>query len=101
MSDRTTIVEVRIEEEVYDLQTLASLSHEPRERIEEYWRLGLIQPAIQSEIPLFSDYALYTLRRLRFLRDQQGMTLSAIAIILDLERQVESLKSEIRFLREL
>jgi DNA-binding transcriptional MerR regulator len=101
MSDRTTIVEVWSEEQVYDLEKLARLSHEPRDRVEEYWRLGLIEPSVEREIPLFGDYALYILRRVRFLRDEHGLTLSAIAMILDLEKEVESLKSEIRFLREL
>ncbi len=88
-------------EEVYPIEIVAHLTHTPRHLIAVYCRHGLIAPVSppESEGWWFDEDAIYELRRLKFLRAEYGLEPSAMRILVDMHRELDRLRAEVRFLR--
>jgi DNA-binding transcriptional MerR regulator len=85
---------------VYTIETLVQVTGVPQTEIELYRESGLILPAASKEgQPLFDDEAVYRLRRIEFLRQEHGVSLSGIRIIFELSNELHRLREEMRFLR--
>jgi len=88
---------------VYSIEQTARLAHVPRRTIAVYFRHGLVSPVVDPDTGgwYFDDNAIRTLREIEYLRSAVGMTTPAIKLMFDLMREVEHLRQEVRFLREL
>ncbi len=86
---------------VYPIDVAAAMARVPRRRIALYYRHGLVSPVMDPECGgwYFNDDAIRELRRIEYLRSVCGMNFSAISMMLDLLREVEHLRDEVRFLR--
>jgi DNA-binding transcriptional MerR regulator len=86
---------------MYSLDATARLAGIPRRTILIYWRAGLVRPVIQPPYGVmeFTEEAIYTLRRIEYLRTVGGLDLTWIKTIFDLLDEVEQLRAEVRFLR--
>jgi len=86
---------------LYTLEEAAHLTHVPRRWIAIYYLHGLVSPVRDPATGgwFFNDDAIRRLRRIEQLRDQYGMNLAAIRLILDLLAEVERLQQELRFWR--
>jgi DNA-binding transcriptional MerR regulator len=86
---------------LYSLDVTAHLAGVSRRSILIYCRAGLIQPVIQPPygVMVFTEEAIYTLRRIEYLRTVQGLDLAWIKTMFDLLNEVERLRAEVRFLR--
>lgn len=83
------------------LETAADLTGIHPEMISHYCRLGLLgaERARSGREPTFDDDALYALRRIEHYRRHHGVNRQALMLLCSLEREVERLESELRFLR--
>jgi DNA-binding transcriptional MerR regulator len=86
---------------VYPIELVAHLTHTPRHLIAVYCRHGLIVPAAPPESAgwLFDEAAIFELRRLNFLRAEYGLEPSALRLMVDMHRELDQLRAEVRFLR--
>ncbi len=86
---------------IYSLDRVAELLDLPRRWIALCARHGLIEPVSDpsAEGLHFDAAALQTLRHIEFLRARHRLDLPALKLLLDLAREVEELRAEIRFLR--
>jgi len=85
----------------YTIETLVQVTGVEPARVALYREHGLILPAGQRETgeAVFDDEAVYRLRRIEFLREEQGVSLEGIRIIFELMNEVHRLREEMRFLR--
>ena len=85
----------------YSLEAAARLAGVHPEMLRYYCRLGLFGEArAQPEAELiFDDDALYELRRFEHYRRHHGVNRKTLRLISGLWREVEGLRSELRFLR--
>lgn len=83
------------------LEATAELAGLHPEMLRYYCRIGLFGEArVQSETePQFDDDALFELRRIEAYRQRHNVDRPTLRLILDLQRKVERLEAEIRFLR--
>lgn len=83
------------------LATAADLTGIHPDLIFHYCRLGLLgaDRAGNEREPIFDDNDLYVLRRIEHFRRHQGVNRQALPLLCALEREVERLESELRFLR--
>jgi DNA-binding transcriptional MerR regulator len=88
-------------EALYSLEWVASFSRIPRRQIVLYARQGLIHPALDPLVGgwYFDAAAIQTLRRIEQLRAMHRLDMLGIKLVLDLLREVEMLRTEVRFLR--
>jgi hypothetical protein len=88
-------------EEVYPIEIVAHLTHTPRHLIAVYCRHGLIAPVSppESEGWWFDDNAIYELRRLGSLRAEYGLEPTALRLLIEMHRELDRLREEVRFLR--
>ena len=89
--------------EPYDLATAAHLTGVHPERIRHYCRIGLLEDVPdpgRGEFRL-TDHAVYELRRIEYLRVDEGVNLRGIRIILDLLHRTEQLHEALRFHEEI
>jgi DNA-binding transcriptional MerR regulator len=86
---------------LYPIDIAAAMARVPRRRIALYYRHGLVSPVLDPECGgwYFNDDAIRELRRIEHLRSTCGMDLRAIGLMLDLLKEVERLREEVRFLR--
>ena len=86
---------------VYSIETVAYLTGTPRHQIDVYCRHRLIAPIAAPEECgwNFDGEAIRTLRRMEELRASYGVNLSGIRLISELQRDLEQLREEVRFLR--
>jgi DNA-binding transcriptional MerR regulator len=86
---------------LYSLDATARLAGVPRRTILIYCRAGLVRPVVQPPYGVmeFTEEAIYTMRRIEYLRTVHGLDLAWIKILFDLLDEVESLRAEVRFLR--
>ena len=86
---------------VYTLETAAHLAAVPRRSILIYYRHGLVSPVADPADAgyYFNDEAIRALRRIEFLRVECGFNLKGTQIVLDLMKEVEQLRAELRFAR--
>jgi DNA-binding transcriptional MerR regulator len=86
---------------VYTLETAAHLADVPRRLILIYYMHGLVSPVadLADAGYYFNDEAIRALRRIEFLRVECGFNLKGTQIVLDLMKEVERLRAELRFAR--
>jgi DNA-binding transcriptional MerR regulator len=88
---------------LYSLDATAHLAGVTRRSILVYCRAGLVRPVIQPPYGVmeFTEEAIYTVRRIEHLRTVHGLDLAWIKTLFDLLDEVERLRAEVRFLRDL
>jgi DNA-binding transcriptional MerR regulator len=88
---------------VYSIEQTARLAHVSRRLIAIYARYGLVLPAVDPDtgVWFFNDEAIRTLKRVEQLRNSTGMSMTAAKLVFELIGEVEHLRREVRFLREL
>lgn len=88
---------------LYSLDTAAHLAGIPRRSIVIYCRAGLVRPVVQPPYGVmeFTEEAIYTLRRIEIMHMVHGLDLAWIKTLFDLHDEVERLRAEVRFLRNL
>ncbi len=86
---------------LYSLDAAAHLAGVPRRSILIYCRAGLVRPIVQPPYGVmeFTEEAIYTMRRIEYLRTVHGLDLAWIKTMFDLLDEVERLRAELRFLR--
>ena len=87
---------------LYSLDATAHLAGIPRRSILIYCRAGLVRPVVQPPYGVmeFTEEAIYTLRRIEYLRTVHGLDLAWLKTMFDLLEEVERLHAELRFLRD-
>ncbi len=87
--------------EVYPIDVVVHITQTPRYLIAVYCRHGLIAPVTSpaSEGWWFDDEAIHELRHFERLRRELGLDLPALRLVVELRREVERLRDEVRFLR--
>ena len=86
---------------VYTLETAAHLAAVTRRSILIYYMHGLVSPVVDPAEAgyYFDEEAIRALRRIEFLRAECGFNLKGAQIVLDLMKEVERLRAELRFAR--
>jgi len=86
---------------VYTLDVTAHLAGVSRRSILAYSRAGLVRPLFQPPygIMVFTEEAIYTLRRIEHVRTVHGIDVALIKTIFGLLDEVERLRGEVRFMR--
>ncbi|MGZ8900948.1 MAG: chaperone modulator CbpM [Limisphaerales bacterium] len=86
---------------LYNLEGVVHLTGVSRRSILLYCKSGLVRAMEDPEIGAlaFDDEAIYTIRRVEYLRAHRGINLDGIRMIFDLLREVRRLEHEMRFLR--
>ena len=86
---------------LYSLEATAHLAAVPRRSILIYCRAGLVRPVFQPpyEMMGFTEEAIYTVRRIEYLRAVHRCDLAWLNTVLDLLNEVEHLRAELRFFR--
>ena len=89
-----------VAEEVYSIEAVVHITQTPRHLIAVYCRHGLIAPIGPPEHDgwLFDDEAIRELRHFQRLRDELRLELPALRVFVKLQREIERLKKEVRFL---
>ena len=84
----------------YPIEVVVQITQTSRHLIAVYCRRGLISPVGPPARDgwLFDDEAIRNLRRLQRLRDVFELGLPALQLVVDLTREVERLRGEVRFL---
>jgi DNA-binding transcriptional MerR regulator len=85
----------------YSLEAASNLTGVHPDMLRYYCRAGLLGDyyAALTVDPTFDDDALYEVRRIEHYRRDQGVNLHALPVICALQREVEQLRAELRFLR--
>lgn len=85
----------------YSLDATAHLAGVSRRTILIYCRAGLVRPIVQPPYGVmeFTEEAIYTVRRIEYLRTLHGLDLAWLKALFDLLAEVERLRAEVRFLR--
>ena len=98
-----TLVLVReaIRPAIYSLEAAAKLADIHPEMLRYYCGLGILgegfaRPGVEL---IFDDDAVYELRRFEHYRRHHGVNRKTLRLLCDLWRDVERLRSEVRFLR--
>jgi DNA-binding transcriptional MerR regulator len=86
---------------LYNLDGVVHLTGVSRRSILLYCKAGLVRATEDPEIGAlaFDDEAIYTIRRVEYLRAERGINLDGVRMIFDLLREVRRLEHEMRFLR--
>ncbi len=86
---------------LYGLDVAAHLGGVTRRALLVYCRAGLVRPVLQPPYGAmaFTEEAIHTVRRIERLRAAHGDELSRLKTIVDLIREVELLRAELRFWR--
>jgi DNA-binding transcriptional MerR regulator len=83
--------------ELYDIRSAAEYSTIDPEGIRTYWRQGFITAVeYRDGEPLFDEDGIYWLRRIQNLRSEMHLEGQALRVVLDLMREVESLRQALR-----
>jgi DNA-binding transcriptional MerR regulator len=83
--------------ELYNIQVAAEYSAIDPEGIRSYCRQGFITAVeYRDGEPLFDEDGIYWLRRLQNLRSEMHLDGRALRVVLDLMREVESLRQALR-----
>ena len=88
---------------VYTIEAASSLAQVPRRVIVVYFKHGLVSPVVDPMCGgwYFNDEAIRILRRIEYLRTACGINLVGIKLIMDLVKEVEQLRDEVRFIGRL
>ena len=104
ISENTSLIIIRVTESApatYSLEDAARLAGVHPEMLRYYCRLGILGEARarpEAEM-VFDDDALYELRRFERYRRHHGVDRKTLRLICGLQREVERLQAELRFLR--
>ena len=84
---------------LYSLDATAHLARVSRRSILIYCRAGLVRPIFQPPygMMLFTEEAIYTVRRIEDLRAAHGIDVAWIKSMFELADEVERLRAELRF----
>ena len=87
---------------LYSLDATARLARVSRRSILIYCRAGLVRPVFQppSGMMLFTEAAIYTVRRSEALRATHGVGVLWVKTMFDLAEEVERLRAEVSFYRD-
>jgi len=86
----------------YALEELARLGGVSPALVQRYMDEGLIDPIagnVRTSF-FFDDNALFELRRIQRLRRELGVNIAGVAVIHELQRQIDELKAELDRLRQ-
>lgn len=84
----------------YPIQAVVRMTGSSRRKIVFYCRKGLVSPVEEVEDEwYFDEESVMRLRHVETLRQVHGMNWAAISTIMELLREVEALRSELRFRR--
>ena len=86
---------------VYSLEGVVHLTGASRRSVLVYCKSGLVRTLGDGEKDpmVFDDEAIYTIRRIEFLRTERGINLEGVRMIFELNRELRRLQEELRFLR--
>jgi len=86
---------------IYPIDVAARLARVPRRLIAVYYKYGLVASVADPEPGglYFGDDSIRALRRIEYLRTTCGLNVAGIKLLLDLIREVEHLREEVRFLQ--
>jgi DNA-binding transcriptional MerR regulator len=86
---------------LYGLEAVVHLTGASRRSVLVYCRSGLVRSRQETDAgPLaFDDEAIYSIRRIEYLRSVRGINLEGIRMIFELWAQLRRLEEEMRFLR--
>ena len=89
-------------EAIYTIETVARITRIPEEEIVIYHRTGVISSTRSdgSSQLLFDETAVHQLRRVSFLLSEYEMNPAALKLVSSLLQEIETLRAELRFLRE-
>ena len=84
---------------IYTIEAMADLAQVPRRLIVLYYKHGLVSPAKKSPDSgrYFDDRAIHVVRRIEYLRRACGLNLTGIKLMMNLMKEVERLREEVRF----
>ncbi len=87
---------------LYTLDATAHLAGVSRRSILLYYRAGLVCPVFQPPYGgmVFTEEAIYTVRRIEDVRAAHGVDVAWAKIVFDLLADAECLRAEVRFLRQ-
>jgi MerR family transcriptional regulator/heat shock protein HspR len=78
------------------LEAAAAATRLPPSRVRYFLRVGLIHPSrIEGRVPFFGEAELAQLRRIRRLRDDLGLNVAGIEVVLRLIDEIEGLRREL------
>jgi hypothetical protein len=88
---------------LYSLEAAAHIAGVPRRNLLVYCRAGLVQSVLQPPygVMAFTEEAIHTVRRIEHVRTVHGPDLSLLKAMFNLLEEVEQLRAELRFLRQL
>ena len=86
---------------LYSLDTAAQLAAVPRRSLLIYCRARLVQPVLLPPFGMmaFTEEAIYIVRRIEHMRAVHRCDLAWLNTVFDLLNEVEYLRAEVRFLR--
>ena len=99
----TSRVEASIDAErgVFMISVAAELAHMHPQTLRMYEARGLIEPKRSPKnTRLYSQRDVERLRRIQRMTSEQGLNLAGVETVLDLERKVERMKSELERMRK-
>ena len=89
-------------EPVYSIEDVVHITQTPRHLIAVYCRHGLIAPVAPPEQDgwWFDDEAIRELRHLQRWREELQLEVPALCVLWEMQREIERLRAEMRFLRK-
>ena len=101
MADPTCALIVwRTEHSLLTLEELASAAGLSPELVDVFVRYQLVEPTMNTgSFPLFHTSTVDRLQRILRLRQDLGVNLAAVAVILEMIERIEDLQTELRLLR--
>jgi DNA-binding transcriptional MerR regulator len=86
---------------LYNLDGVVHLTGVSRRSVLLYCKSGIVRAQEDPNIGtlVFDDEAIFTIRRVEYLRSHRGINLDGIRMIFDLMNEVRRLEHEMRFLR--
>ena len=90
---------------LYQVQELLERTGISRRTLRIYEEVGLVGPSdLEDGAPLYAEGTIETLNRIQRLRDELGVNLAGVQIILEMRRKIESLQTDleevIRFVQQ-
>ena len=88
---------------LYTIEAAAHLAGVPRRTLLLYCKEGIIQASTKPDCAglFFDERAIHTIRRAEDLRNLHAMDLKGVRLVFELMEEVESLRQELRFWRQM
>ena len=84
---------------LYMISVVAEMVEVHPQTLREYERLGLVRPRRYKHIRMFSDADIERIRQILRLRDELGVNLAGIEVILKLLDRIDELQQEVERIR--